>query len=160
MILRFLIKIFGKEFIKFGIVGFVGFIIDTLVFHIANERLHIHYLVSTSLGFGTALTVVYFINKRWTFRVEERSRTKFAKYVAVYLFSLMVRWIILLVLIDFLNFDRFRLVILQDYKLAIGGKMLANILSIGITSISNFFGVKKFVFVANKPIKTQFADHQ
>jgi putative flippase GtrA len=55
------------KFLKFGVVGFTGLLIDFSITWFVKERLKIHRYIANTLGFLTAATSNYFINRLWTF---------------------------------------------------------------------------------------------
>lgn len=55
------------KFIKFGIVGFSGLIIDFSLTYLCKEKLKIQKFVSNGIGFATAASSNYILNRVWTF---------------------------------------------------------------------------------------------
>jgi putative flippase GtrA len=55
------------KFLKFGIVGFSGMVIDFSITILLKERLKIHRYISSSAGFTIAASSNYFFNRLWTF---------------------------------------------------------------------------------------------
>jgi putative flippase GtrA len=55
------------KFLKFGVVGFTGLLIDFSITWFVKERLKINRYIANTLGFITAATSNYFINRLWTF---------------------------------------------------------------------------------------------
>lgn len=58
---------FFFKFLKFGIVGFSGLIVDFGVTWIFKEKLGVHKYISNSLGFIVATGTNYTLNRYWTF---------------------------------------------------------------------------------------------
>jgi len=56
------------KFIKFGIVGFSGLVIDFTITYILKETLRINKYVSNSIGFLIAASSNYLLNRIWTFK--------------------------------------------------------------------------------------------
>jgi putative flippase GtrA len=54
-------------FIKFGVVGFIGLIIDFSITYVLKEFLKINRYISNSIGFLVAASSNYFLNRVWTF---------------------------------------------------------------------------------------------
>ncbi|MFH1503724.1 MAG: glycosyltransferase family 2 protein [Candidatus Diapherotrites archaeon] len=66
-----------KEFFKFGIVGFVGTIINLGILYLFTEFFGIYYLLSAFFAFIIAMTNNFILNKIWTFG--EKINSKFSK---------------------------------------------------------------------------------
>ena len=60
-------KAFFLKFLKFGIVGFSGLIVDFGITYLCKEKLKIHKYISNSLGFIVATGTNYTFNRLWTF---------------------------------------------------------------------------------------------
>ena len=73
------------KFLKYGIVGFSGMVIDFSITFLLKEKLKIHRYVASSAGFTLAATSNWFLNRLWTF---ESSNPKiFAEYSSFILIS-------------------------------------------------------------------------
>ena len=55
------------RFLKFGIVGLTGMVIDFSITFLLKEKLKIHRYIASSTGFTIAATSNYFFNRIWTF---------------------------------------------------------------------------------------------
>ncbi len=55
------------KFLKFGIVGLTGMVIDFSITFLLKEKLKIHRYIASSTGFTIAATSNYFLNRMWTF---------------------------------------------------------------------------------------------
>lgn len=58
------------KFIKFGVVGFSGLIIDFALTYLLKEKLKVHRYIANSVGFMAAASSNYFLNRLWTFKSE------------------------------------------------------------------------------------------
>lgn len=63
------------KFVKFGVVGFVGLIIDFGLTFLLKEKIKINKFSANSLGFTAAVINNYICNKYWTF---DRADTPYA----------------------------------------------------------------------------------
>jgi putative flippase GtrA len=71
-----------RQFVKFGIVGTSGVVIDWSAFYIFNHYLGVFYLTSKVLSFSLAVINSYIWNRRWTFRSENPRKAKeFTKFI-------------------------------------------------------------------------------
>lgn len=80
-------KIFILKFLKFGVVGFSGMIVDFGITWLLKEKAHINKFISNSVGFIMAATNNYLWNRIWTFQStnEEISR----EYLSFFITSLI-----------------------------------------------------------------------
>jgi putative flippase GtrA len=58
---------FFLKFIKFCIVGFSGVLVDFGITFLFKEVLKVQKYVANAIGFTTAATTNYFLNRMWTF---------------------------------------------------------------------------------------------
>ena len=58
---------FLLKFIKFGIVGFSGVIVDFSITFVCKEYLRIQKYIANGIGFTIAAATNYFLNRIWTF---------------------------------------------------------------------------------------------
>jgi len=58
---------FLLKFIKFGIVGFSGVVVDFSITFVCKEFLKIQKYVANAIGFTVAASTNYFLNRVWTF---------------------------------------------------------------------------------------------
>lgn len=100
--------------------------------------LKIDYIISSATGFILAIFVAYTLNKLFTFKVKHarhRENIKaLIKYSLVCLFSLVLGLSILWVLVEIINLNPY----------------VSNVLNIGVTTFSNYFGSKYIVFRRSK----------
>lgn len=71
-----------RQFVKFGVVGCSGVVIDWGAFYIFNHYLGVFYLLAKVFSFSLAVINSYIWNRRWTFRSENKAKTKeFTKFI-------------------------------------------------------------------------------
>ncbi|NQV01453.1 MAG: GtrA family protein [Bacteroidia bacterium] len=58
---------FLLKFVKFGIVGFSGVIVDFSITFVCKEYLKIQKYIANAIGFTIAAITNYFLNRVWTF---------------------------------------------------------------------------------------------
>ncbi|MCS6981550.1 MAG: GtrA family protein [Flavobacteriales bacterium] len=58
----------ARKFLKFGIVGSTGVVIDFAVTWLLKEKLHINAYMANSVGFVCAASNNWLLNRIWTFR--------------------------------------------------------------------------------------------
>ncbi|MFH1296424.1 MAG: GtrA family protein [Bacteroidota bacterium] len=64
---EFLTTSFLLKFVKFGIVGFSGVIVDFSITFVCKEYLRIQKYLANAIGFTIAATTNYLLNRVWTF---------------------------------------------------------------------------------------------
>lgn len=73
------------EFLKFGVSGSVGFLVDAGVVTVLTSGAGMHPLPAQFYAFSIAVTTTWLINRNWTFvgRASERWVHEWMRYVAV-----------------------------------------------------------------------------
>ncbi|MCJ7751514.1 MAG: GtrA family protein [Armatimonadetes bacterium] len=73
-----------RQFIKFGVVGFISFTIDAGFYLLFTRALGVFYLYAKVASFCIAATNSYILNRRWTFRSTNPDRLRqFAQFLVV-----------------------------------------------------------------------------
>lgn len=68
---EFFTRAFLIKFLKFGVVGFSGVLVDFGVTYLCKEWLRIHKYISNSIGFTVAASSNYLFNRIWTFKSQD-----------------------------------------------------------------------------------------
>ncbi|NHO40060.1 GtrA family protein [Acetobacter ghanensis] len=119
------------HFFRFIIVGGVSTIVNYLVFLVFLKYVGLQYQLSSSCGFLAGVMVGFPLNKMWTYQHSSGvTWGLLGRYASVYAVSLFVNICVLGVLVGFFRTDA----------------RLANIVGIGITTVTNFIGTKFWVF--------------
>ena len=128
-----------KRFLKFFLVSGVATMLNFTVFYSLHKLFLIDYRVASGIGFFAGVVLGYFLNSRWTFKNNDEAnpKKKFLKYYCVYLFSLGVNILFMDILVEHLGIY----------------PSLSNIITIGITFITNYIGTRFWVF--RKPLVQQ-----
>ena len=119
-----------KQFYKFIVVGCFSTIINYCTFYILYKFLLVYYIVSSAIGFIAGVFAGYKFNKNWTFGIQEKAETYIYKYYIVYVISLFLGLGFLKILVAVVGLI----------------PQIANILTIGLTTCTNFIGTKFWVF--------------
>ena len=94
------------KFIKFGVVGFSGLIIDFVVTYLCKEKLKVHKLLSNAIGFCIAATNNYVLNRIWTFQsVNDKIGVEFAEFFGVSIIGLGINTLVLWILNEKFKFN-------------------------------------------------------
>jgi putative flippase GtrA len=110
------------KFLKFGVVGFLGMVIDFSITYILKEKLKIHRYISSSAGFTIAASSNYLFNRLWTF---ESNNPKVLIEYGTFIFISLIG----------LAINNFFLYLFEKRLRFYWAKLLA----IGVTTIWNFF---------------------
>lgn len=119
-----------NQFIKFCIAGFFGALLNYSTFFVLYNYLSVYYIISSGTGFILSVFIAFYLNKKYTFNVTEKSKNILIKYFSVNIFSLALGLLSLAFFVEILSINVY----------------LSNFLVIGIQTSSNFLGSKLFVF--------------
>lgn len=113
-----------SEFVKFGIIGTLGMVINIVIFYSLTEFFGIYYLLSAVISFFFAVTNNFVLNKIWTFKelFSEKFFIKYLKFVSTGLFALVINLALLFAFTE----------LLKIYYL------ISQIIAIGLTLFINF----------------------
>ena len=114
---------FFWKFIKFGVVGFSGLFVDFGITYVTKEWFKVQKYVANGIGFCTAATTNYYLNRIWTFHSEDPEiAIEFFQFFIISLIGLAINTLILWILVS-------------KYKLNF---YLSKLFAIGIVTIWNF----------------------
>lgn len=89
------------KFLKFGVVGFSGLLLDFGVTYIAKEKLRWNKYIANSLGFLLASGSNYYLNRIWTFHsLDPEIGWQFSKFLFVAIVGLLLNNLIVYLLTD------------------------------------------------------------
>ena len=121
----------NQTFLRFLIVGAFASIINLLCFYILFYKSNIFETLSYSISYIVGVATGYFFNKKWSFNYKNNTnKSLFSKYLLVYTFNLFIGMGIFELVLIFSSIE----------------ELLVQFIVIIITAISNFFGIKIFVF--------------
>ena len=124
------------KFVKFGVVGASGMVVHFGVLYLLREIVGLNSFVANSIGFITAATTNYILNRIWTFRSQDKQvAMEYLKFILVSLIGLGI----------------------NNGTLWLGGKLLPAwnddwrfyilwVFAVGVTTLWNFFGNLLFTF--------------
>ena len=121
-----------KEFIKFGVVGGIGTLINIIILFLLTEKVGVYYLISAIFSFIVAMSGNFILNKIWTFKenVKLGIGKKYLQFGLVSVSALLVNLFFLYLFTE----------IFGIYYI------ISQILAIGIALIINFLGNKIWTF--------------
>jgi putative flippase GtrA len=89
------------KFLKFGVIGFSGLIIDFGITYFCKEKLKIQKYVSNALGFTAAASSNYFFNRIWTFQSSNpRILMEYSSFLFVSIIGLGINSLVLYLLVS------------------------------------------------------------
>jgi putative flippase GtrA len=110
------------KFLKFGIVGFLGMVIDFSITILLKEKLKIHRYISSSAGFIIAASSNYLLNRLWTFESNNpRVLVEYSTFIIISLIGLGINNLFLYLFEKKMKF------------------YVAKLFAIGVTTLWNFF---------------------
>lgn len=115
---------------RFLVVGGLSTILNFSLFLTLYSYMGVQYMPASACGFIGGVIFGYCVNKSWTYEIQDGSDRYVLPYFGVYTVSLMIG-------LAFLN--------LQTNVLAVP-PIPANVLTIGLTTCTNFLGTKFIVF--------------
>ena len=125
------IKHFLYKGYKFGMVGILSTIFNYGVFAFLYKIVHVHYILSSIIGYVCGLLLGYLFNKNWTFISQvDKSKSYIIGYITVYSVSLLLSQTFLFFLVEVLLIT----------------PLYANIAAIILSTLINFLGTNIFVF--------------
>lgn len=117
------------KFLKFGITGLTGMVIDFSITFLLKEKIKIHRYIASSAGFICAASSNYFINRIWTFQsTNPRVLMEYGAFLVVSVIGLAINNLFLFLFEKRMNF------------------YLAKLFAIGVTMIWNFLANYLFTF--------------
>jgi putative flippase GtrA len=84
-----------SQFIKFGLVGASGLVIDFFITWLLKEKFNFNKYVSNALGFSVAVTNNYFLNSCFTFENNHPIALQFISFIGIALIGLALNLLIL-----------------------------------------------------------------
>lgn len=92
---------FFLKFIKFGAVGFSGLFVDFGITYITKEWMRVPKYLANVIGFCTAATTNYFLNRIWTFQSHDPEiAIEYFQFFGISLIGLAINTLILWILVS------------------------------------------------------------
>jgi len=126
-------RTFFMKFLKFGLVGFSGLIVDFGITYFFKEKLKVHKYIANSLGFLVATATNYTLNRYWTFdNHDPNTAIQFGKFFVVSLVGLAISNTLIFLLHEKLKWNFY----------------LSKACAIVLVSLWNFFANYLYTFTA------------
>lgn len=120
----------GTQFFKFVTVGILSTSLNYFCFYVLFSFFSLNYMLSSATGYLFGVFVGFIFNKGWTFQYQIITVKEPLQYITVYTFSLLLGLALLRLLVSKLNIP----------------PEIANVATIALTTITNFSGLKFWVF--------------
>lgn len=97
------------QFIKYGFVGGINFVLSMVLFLLLLKVLYVEYMIAFTVTWLFGIFLTYIINFLWVFKTDEKLEFKkrLPKYFLVYLLSFIVNIVLLRLLVQAYEFDPF-----------------------------------------------------
>jgi putative flippase GtrA len=123
------------KFLKFGLVGFTGVFVDFGITWLTKEKLKIQKYVANAIGFTTAATSNYILNRIWTFEsTNPRVMVEYTEFITISIIGLGINTLVLWLLVS-----RFKM-----------NFYVAKIFAIAVVTLWNFFANAFITFNADR----------
>ena len=122
-----------RRFLRFAVVGGIGFIVDASVLTLLVNGLGYGLYVSRAVSFSLAVTATWLINRRWVFQAGRPSGREYSGYFAVQFIGAVINLGIYVLVIELLP----ALAAMPVIPLACGS---------AVALIANFYLARRFVF--------------
>jgi putative flippase GtrA len=94
------------KFIKFGLVGFSGLLLDFGITYLCKEKGRWNKYLANSTGFGVACISNFLLNRAWTFQSADPSVTiQFGKFLVIAVVGLGLNNLVVYLLTEKLQFN-------------------------------------------------------
>ena len=121
----------GFKFLRFCLVGLSGMAIDFSVTYLGKEKIKINKYVANSIGFLSAATSNFLLNKFWTFEDSNPDELlQYSKYLSFALIGLGINTLIIYLLVNKRNMNFY----------------WAKLIAIGAVVLWNFIANYNFTF--------------
>ena len=129
-----------SRFLKFAVVGFIGFFVDAGIFNLCRSLFDIQPAVASAISFTAAVISNFVFNRFWTYP-DSRSKplgTQLGQFFVVNLIGLGIRTGVLLLIISPL-YDLFNALVNKNSLAIFLGDNTALVIVVGIVLFWNFF---------------------
>ena len=129
---------FLLKFLKFGVVGFSGVFVDFGITYLTKEIFRVQKYIANAIGFITAASTNYFLNRIWTFEsTNPKVMIEYTEFFVISLIGLGINTLVLWLLVS-----RFKM-----------NFYVAKIFAIAVVTVWNFLAN---AFITFNPERTFF----
>ena len=124
------VRLLKSSFLKYGIVGIFGLVVDMGIFYLLHEVLGVNYIVSNIISSSLAVIHNFLMNSFFTFKVKDKFLRRFVSFYLIALVGMALSSGFLVVMIDGLKMD----------------SMLAKMVSVLVVAVIQYFLNKRLTF--------------
>lgn len=89
------------KFLKFGVVGFSGMLVDFGLTYLCKEKLRIQKYVANAIGFTSAASSNYIFNRLWTFNSHNPDiALEYGRFLGISLIGLLINTLVIYLLVS------------------------------------------------------------
>lgn len=118
------------KFVKYGMVGVLGLVVDLGLFYLMNRMLGVNYALANIVSSSLAIVHNFIWNSYFTFKVTDKKLRRFLSFYLIALIGMAFSTGLLALFIDGFHFD----------------SMIAKLIAVFIVAILQFFFNKKLTF--------------
>ena len=119
------------QFIKYILTGFTAFFIEYSLYLILYAKLHVHYIVASTIVYATVFWFSFLVNRYWAFKSNGDIKRQLFLYAQLFAFNLIVSNILVMYLLTSV----------------IGiSPFLSPFIKAGLVVCWNFFFYKKYIY--------------
>jgi putative flippase GtrA len=124
-------KAFFLKFVKFGIVGGSGVIVDFFFTWLMKEKFKVQKYLANAIGFSIAASTNWFFNRIWTFNSHNPEMlAEYSQFLFISMLGLGINSLVLWILTDKFKFNFY----------------LSKLGAIAVTTVWNFFANYLYTF--------------
>lgn len=124
------VKLLNSKFVKYGIVGVFGLIVDMGIFYILHKMLGVNYIISNIVSSTLAVIHNFILNSVFTFKVRDKLIKRFLSFYTIALLGMAISSGLLLVMIDGFKMD----------------SMISKMIAVLVVAVIQYFFNKKLTF--------------
>ena len=132
--ISFFAKLLKSRFLKYGIVGVLGLIVDMGIFYLLHKMLGMNYIVANIISSSLAVIHNFILNSYFTFKVKDKLLKRFLSFYLIALAGMAMSSGLLALMIDGFMMD----------------SMIAKMISVLIVAMIQYFLNKKLTFGEHK----------
>ncbi|MCK4800191.1 GtrA family protein [Candidatus Parcubacteria bacterium] len=141
--MKFLENCYPKRFAKFSIVGSLNFLVDVIILnllsYVTGINRGIFAAVFSAISFLVANVNSYYLNKKWTFRDNEK-KSRYKVFLAISIVGVSINMLIVY---------SFTIYVSQFYFSDIVWLNISKIIATSLVIFFNYYSYKRYVFNRN-----------
>jgi len=130
----FCARLLKSKFLRYGIVGCTGLIVDMGIFYVLHEILGVNYVITNIISSTFGVINNFILNSLFTFKVKNKLFRRFVSFYLIALVGMALSSGLLVLMIDGFKMD----------------SMIAKMISVLIVAVLQYFFNKKLTFSENR----------